>query len=204
MAISVPKPPCMVEGCDRNSHCRGWCKLHYERWRRLGSPTAPGTRNFNHSAFCSVGECSEPYHARGYCKYHYERWQKRGDAEAPFLQKKGKHRYDLHGNRWCSRCRTYLSMSQFTADKTWCRSCRRLSRYRMDRIEYLALLESQNNQCLICQGSDPDAIDHDQKCCSGRQTCGKCVRGILCRTCNAAMGRLEKHLDRLNSYLGKA
>lgn len=31
---------CIVLGCGRHSLARGWCKLHYERWRRFGDPKA--------------------------------------------------------------------------------------------------------------------------------------------------------------------
>lgn len=27
---------CSVEGCERSSACRGWCSMHYTRWRRHG------------------------------------------------------------------------------------------------------------------------------------------------------------------------
>lgn len=32
--------PCSIEGCDGVKFCRGWCKRHYDRWSRLGDPTA--------------------------------------------------------------------------------------------------------------------------------------------------------------------
>ena len=28
---------CDVDGCDRKHYSRGWCKSHYERWRKFGS-----------------------------------------------------------------------------------------------------------------------------------------------------------------------
>lgn len=45
------KKLCAVEGCDRNARTRGWCPLHYERWRRHGSelwvpPTVPAMERF--------------------------------------------------------------------------------------------------------------------------------------------------------------
>ena len=30
---------CDVDGCDRQPVARGWCKLHWQRWRRHGDPT---------------------------------------------------------------------------------------------------------------------------------------------------------------------
>lgn len=29
---------CAVEGCERDSVSRGWCHMHYVRWRRSGDP----------------------------------------------------------------------------------------------------------------------------------------------------------------------
>lgn len=33
---------CSVNGCDQRMLARGWCKRHYERWKRNGDPVAPG------------------------------------------------------------------------------------------------------------------------------------------------------------------
>lgn len=35
------------------------------------------------------------------------------------------------------------------------------------------------------------AVDHDHSCCPGGTSCGRCVRGILCRKCNVAIGYLN-------------
>lgn len=32
---------CTVDGCDGAHHCRGLCRKHYERARRLGTTTLP-------------------------------------------------------------------------------------------------------------------------------------------------------------------
>jgi hypothetical protein len=63
--------------------------------------------------------------------------------------------------------------------------------YHMTLEEYEELLISQNYVCMICKGP-PDreflSVDHDHKCCNGANSCGKCIRGLLCDRCNRAIG----------------
>lgn len=45
--MAEPFKPCSIVGCNGNAHyiahgARGWCNLHWLRWRRHGSPTAGG------------------------------------------------------------------------------------------------------------------------------------------------------------------
>jgi hypothetical protein len=67
-------------------------------------------------------------------------------------------------------------------------------RFRMTEDEYDALWTSQGGRCAICRGlPEPGrmlAVDHDPRCCpaSARQTCGLCVRGLVCTMCNWGLG----------------
>lgn len=68
-------------------------------------------------------------------------------------------------------------------------------RYKMSIAEYNAILMRQGG-CAICHKSpieDKRAfhVDHDHNCCSGVKTCGKCVRGILCHSCNVTLAAIE-------------
>jgi hypothetical protein len=53
----------------------------------------------------------------------------------------------------------------------------------------------------------PLVVDHDHACCPGRKSCGKCVRGLLCNGCNAALGLAAedpKVLRTLADYIERA
>ena len=70
------------------------------------------------------------------------------------------------------------------------------------------LYVQQEGKCPIClkELSNPtieDAtrwesnIDHDHNCCPTETTCGKCIRGLLCRDCNLLIGHAKDNLDTL-------
>lgn len=65
---------CSVTGCDRPYRCSGFCKLHYDRSLRLGTP---------HLRYvperCTMDGCEKPHRARGWCSMHWLRWRTHGD-----------------------------------------------------------------------------------------------------------------------------
>lgn len=40
----MSKRICSIEGCEKNVTGRGWCAMHYKRWRKHGDPMAPDHR----------------------------------------------------------------------------------------------------------------------------------------------------------------
>lgn len=50
--------------------------------------------------------------------------------------------------------------------------------------------------CEICGDDQNLHLDHDHKCCPENMSCGECLRGVLCSTCNVAVGHLEKMIRR--------
>jgi hypothetical protein len=64
---------------------------------------------------------------------------------------------------------------------------RRANTYGITPERYQALLAVQGGGCAICSrkpGKRRLAVDHDHSCCPGKTSCGYCVRGLLCWTCN--------------------
>ena len=57
-------------------------------------------------------------------------------------------------------------------------------------------------------GSQGFNIDHDHRCCGPGRSCGKCIRGLLCTTCNTGLGQLERltrsvSLVELEAYIAR-
>ena len=77
---------CSVEGCEKKVLARGWCSLHYERWRVRGDPLVGAAKV---RGVCSVPECSKPHASRGYCATHYKRWRKHGDPLLLLIRPRG-------------------------------------------------------------------------------------------------------------------
>lgn len=65
---------CKVDGCSRMSSSRGWCKMHYERWRRINHPI---------TVICSIEGCKKLTRICGLCSMHYARIRKHGTIELP-------------------------------------------------------------------------------------------------------------------------
>lgn len=75
-----------------------------------------------------------------------------------------------------------------------------LKNYRLTREQYEELLKAQNGVCAICGEIDEDKplhVDHDHRCCSGAQTCGQCIRALLCQGCNTTLGHMKDDPKRL-------
>jgi hypothetical protein len=86
-----------------------------------------------------------------------------------------------------------------------------LARYGLTQERLNAMLEAQGGRCAICQTTEPGGagpssgwhVDHDHICCSTRkQSCGKCVRGILCGHCNRLLGQAKDEPVILQAALG--
>ena len=62
--------------------------------------------------------------------------------------------------------------------------------YGVTKEQFETAVKKQNNSCSICKiafkslkRKGPN-VDHDKKCCPGKKSCGKCVRGFICFNCN--------------------
>ena len=74
--LDMAKRTCSIAGCERSAYCRGWCKMHYSRVLRLGSPDLAKREK---ELPCTVTGCSTLRECRGLCVKHYNRWRVHGD-----------------------------------------------------------------------------------------------------------------------------
>jgi Recombination endonuclease VII len=79
-------------------------------------------------------------------------------------------------------------------------------RYGMTLEQFDRLLEIQQNACAMCQTwfeeDQPIFIDHDHACGPDeKSSCGKCVRGLLCLSCDTALGLIERKYELARAYL---
>lgn len=82
----------------------------------------------------------------------------------------------------------------------------RNSRYKLKHGEFESKLQSQDGKCGVCRRPFTDElkpnVDHDHNCCPvGSMTCGKCTRGLLCHSCNKALGYMKDSVEFLQNAI---
>lgn len=130
---------------------------------------------------CTVDGCSTPNYAIGMCKMHYERNRRNGTPE---LKNYGR---DSYNGQPYDRVRE-LHLKR---------------RFQITPEQYKQMAK---NGCEICGKKElPHKqlhVDHDHNCCpvpkyangstKYHNTCGECIRGVLCDKCNGNVGLYEK------------
>lgn len=111
-------------------------------------------------AKCSVDGCTEPARAKGMCMSHYNKF------------------------RWAEGIRSP------SYNKEALRAARLRHRYGIEVAEYDRLLAQQGGRCAICKepsGGGRSKPHHKRLCVDHDHDSGR-VRGLLCDSCNLAIG----------------
>jgi hypothetical protein len=208
---------CEVEGCERQYKGHGLCDMHIRRKRKLGDVGLAETLRRRNVGLCSAEDCPHPSRSRGMCGSHYAQFMA-GRPVGPvkaLWRGKGLDR-DENGFKQCRRCLEWCGTDQYSANQKtpdrlgqYCHKCTRAYRmktlYGITQDLYDAILARQGGVCAICSTCIPSShrkyffVDHDHSCCPGLKSCGKCVRGLLCSSCNSGMGQLGDDPVRLEA-----
>ena len=149
---------------------------------------------------CRTEGCSLLNRARGLCSVHYQRWRREADTSGPEFRMTGRV-YNLQGEKQCEGCLEFKDAEGYRQDPhkwKYCKVClhkiEAKRRMNLSGARYDEMLAAQDGKCAICQ-SPPLAkrlsIDHDHSCCPGPDSCGKCIRALLCQKCNTGIGMLQ-------------
>ncbi len=174
---------CTQPGCDRRHFAKGYCSVHHWRLRHGSDMDAP-VRVYAPAGQrppCSEPECDKTSAARGLCMKHYNRW------------------YIENG----PRCRLGGCESVVQAQEL-CRMHFHIARkYNITPESWEEMYAAQGGRCRICQSAitrTQAQTDHDHGCCPGTaNSCGECVRGLLCRPCNQGLGYFRDNPARLRA-----
>jgi len=74
MATEIEK--CGVEKCKRPYRAKGFCNIHFKKWRRGEMPKKSRYKT------CGEGDCRKPLFRRGICEEHYNAWLASRNAPA--------------------------------------------------------------------------------------------------------------------------
>lgn len=174
-------------------------------WRSDYCPTCRPERR------CTFPGCGEPVRELGACNTHRSHKRKYGDVLGRTVE--------------CMHCRRefrpLISNPAARGIVLFCPVCREngipplwtsLQRFAVTPAAYFAILDSQARGCAICGTKAPRGrgrfhVDHDHSCCPGQNSCGQCVRGLLCNSCNLGIGKLSDSAEtaaRAARYLAAA
>lgn len=74
---------CSVDDCADPRYCKGYCRIHYVRWRRHGDPLQVAKRGPKpRQCDCNIPDCGAPSVGQGLCRKHYMRLKRHGDPLA--------------------------------------------------------------------------------------------------------------------------
>ena len=147
-----------------------------------------------------------------FCKTCVREYDQNEDDSRRIFPRKLNENGEMH----CRNCGEYFEEEQMAPSKggyTYCIECApllqrtsALKKYGLSLDEYHSLLESQEFRCKICKRKDTTfrkrlSVDHNHACCPGEGSCGKCIRGLLCHHCNAALGNVQDNVETLKTMI---
>jgi len=194
------------------------CDAHYNQKRRGAEFTDPRFRKTNGESdrICVVYsdgiKCRKKATYKKLCVGHYNQKRRGSDFSSLRINKTRDQvcARDAAGRKLCTICETWQEESCFntysaTPDRlgACCKKCRRNKRimvkYGITAFEWDNMFMLQGSACAVCKTQIPGkkgwVTDHNHACCPGDNTCGMCVRGILCSSCNITLGHVKDSVE---------
>lgn len=210
--LKVHGDTCTHGDCSRPHTASGLCTMHYKRKSKGSDMDAPHISEIKRAiikpkrttaprvpAICLNPHCDKIATGRGLCPGHYSRYYAGVNSETPILDNK---RYE---GRKCfiTGCPNSAGgrIGLCKSHGNWA------GKYGLSVLQAIQILNS-GYTCDICDteiGRFSINVDHDHSCCPGQGTCGNCIRGLLCRACNRAIGSFSEDRENIRkalSYLG--
>lgn len=101
----------------------------------------------------------------------------------------------------CKQCRSEINSTRYRP--VW-QNAYLKRRYDLTLDGYQARLDAQSGACAICKLPTERTlhVDHDHTCCATKaKSCGRCVRGLLCDSCNTGLGAFKDTPDLLQAAI---
>jgi len=187
--------PCLVPECGKpRKRSSDYCSGHTHRLRRYGSPTGMPPSRYPEGA--TEKRCT------GKC-----------GLTRPLADFGPMQNAQLGLRPKCKDCEAEIARVRRRNETPEQRNVR-LSRRRNDKqgrygpkaaAAWEERVIRQGLGCEACGGIGEDlGVDHDHACKAGhpiKQGCDECFRGILCSSCNGALGLLQDDVDRMLALL---
>lgn len=184
------KGSCQAPGCSLPRHLKGLCKWHHAQSElEIEFTTVPQTGYL----VCSFPGCGRRSAKHQLCKRHRDQID-RGEELSIIRPKDWVEKVP---NPPCAFVGCELiSMS---SGPLCPKHHNRARTHGLTPEELLDLFADP--RCASCGADSLLVIDHDHSCCPGgrKKACGKCVRGLLCGSCNTALGLLQESISRIES-----
>lgn len=176
--------PCTIEGCGKPVLGRGWCSMHYARWRFHGDPLSEMRRYVRQGDKCAHEGCESKPKRRGLCETHARLQIKYGTTMDP-RERKFWAQVDKRGPDECWPWTGYMQYNGYGVRSTHRRETRLAH-----RIAYEYVIGPIPDGLVLdhlCHTRDPQCADVNE--CPHRRCCNPEHLEPVTRRENIARGR---------------